>query len=157
MYIIFLLLWLAFAGEITMEIIVIGLIVAAAMFYFICRYMDYNLEKEKRGWCNALAGFHYIIVLIWEILKANISVMKLILSPKYEVEPTIVHFKTDLKSEISKVILANSITLTPGTITVSLENDEYVVHCLDKDFAEGMEDSIFVQLLRKIELRGVKK
>lgn len=157
MYVVFFVLWLIFAGEVTLEITCIGLVVAAAIFWFVCRFMDYNLEKERRGWMNFFFGLEYVFVLIWEILKANINVMKLILSPKYEVEPAIVRFRTDLKTNTSKVVLANSITLTPGTITVSLEEDEYVVHCLDKDFAEGMEDSLFVHLLKKIESKGERK
>ena len=58
---------------------------------------------------------------------------------------------TDLKSETAKVMLANSITLTPGTITVSLEDDTLLVHCLDKTLSEGMEDSEFVKMLEKLE------
>ncbi len=52
-------------------------------------------------------------------------------------KPALVRFKTDLKTKQARVVLANSITLTPGTITVTLEEDEYVVHCLDKELAEG--------------------
>ena len=48
-------------------------------------------------------------------------------------------------------MLANSITLTPGTITVSLEDDTLLVHCLDKTLSEGMEDSEFVKMLEKLE------
>ena len=48
-------------------------------------------------------------------------------------------------------LLANSITLTPGTITVSVEDDRFCVHCLDKELAEGMEDSVFVKLLEEME------
>ena len=66
-------------------------------------------------------------------------------------EPVIVHVHTDLKTEAARVILANSITLTPGTITVSLTEDVLLVHCLDKSLAAGMEDSVFVRLLKKLE------
>ena len=66
-------------------------------------------------------------------------------------EPVIVHVHTNLKTEIARVILANSITLTPGTITVSLTDDDLLVHCLDKSLAEGMEDSAFVKLLEEME------
>ena len=52
---------------------------------------------------------------------------------------------------MAKVVLANSITLTPGTITVSVENDSFCVHCLDRELAEGMEDSVFVELLLEME------
>ena len=92
-----------------------------------------------------------------EILKANIGVMQLILSPKMEVEPKLVRFRTDLKTDLARVILANSITLTPGTITVTLEGDEYLVHCLDKSMAEGMDDSIFVYLLHQLEEKEGEK
>ena len=74
-----------------------------------------------------------------------------ITTPRYQVEPQIVHFTSGLKSEFARVVLANSITLTPGTITVNLEGNEFYVHCLDKEFAEGMEQSIFVELLEKME------
>ena len=83
--------------------------------------------------------------------------MQLILSPKMEVEPKLVRFRTDLKTDLARVILANSITLTPGTITVTLEGDEYLVHCLDKSMAEGMDDSIFVRLLHQLEEKEGEK
>jgi multicomponent Na+:H+ antiporter subunit E len=90
-------------------------------------------------------------VLIVEILKANIVVFRMIYSSKYELEPAVVHFKSNLNSRFARVLLANSITLTPGTITVALDENEYTVHCLDKELAEGIDSSIFVQLLERIE------
>ena len=71
-------------------------------------------------------------------------------------EPVLVTFQTKIKSPFLRVLLANSITLTPGTITVSLEDDTYVVHALDKDFAEGIENSVFVRMLEKAERIGKK-
>jgi multicomponent Na+:H+ antiporter subunit E len=62
-----------------------------------------------------------------------------------------VYFDADLKSELAKVMLANSITLTPGTITVSVEDNHYCVHCLDRELGAGIENSVFVELLEKIE------
>ena len=73
------------------------------------------------------------------------------MSSKYDVEPAVVKFKSSLKSERARVALANSITLTPGTVTVRLQFDEFTVHCLDKSLAEGLNDSIFVKLLERIE------
>ena len=75
----------------------------------------------------------------------------MIYSAKYEPEPAIVHFKTNLRTTFARVLLANSITLTPGTITVSLEDDIYTVHCLDKELAKDIDSSIFVKLLERIE------
>ena len=95
----------------------------------------------------------YAFVLLWEIFKANVDVIKIIFSPKKaEIQPALVRFHTDLKSEASLVALANSITLTPGTYTVELENGEYVVQALDREkFGEGLEDSVFVKQLRRLE------
>jgi multicomponent Na+:H+ antiporter subunit E len=75
----------------------------------------------------------------------------MILTRKERMEPVLVHVHAKLKTETARVILANSITLTPGTITVSLTEDNLLVHCLDKSLAEGMEDSVFVRLLQKME------
>lgn len=151
MYLLFFLLWLIFNGAVTLEIIIFGLCVSAAMYWFICKFMGYNPKTELTIAKKFFMGVRYVVTLVWEIIKANFHVMGLILTSKYEIEPAIVHFKTDLKSDGAKVALANAITLTPGTITVTLEENEYCVHCLDKELAEGMEDSIFVQLLRKME------
>lgn len=93
----------------------------------------------------------YIFVLIKEIIKANFAVIKMIMSSRYELEPVVVRFRTDLKTAPARILLANSITLTPGTITVSLEENEYVVHCLDKELAKGINNSLFVTLLKRLE------
>ena len=90
-------------------------------------------------------------VLIREIVKANFAVIPMILSEREEIEPTLVSFRTDLKTPSARAFLANAITLTPGTITVHLEEDSYVVHCLDESLADGMDDSVFVKLLSEME------
>ncbi len=151
MFLLFFLVWIIFNGNITVEIVILGLAVAAAVFAFICRFMDYSLEKEKLFYQKSILFFCYAGVLIAEIVKANLAVVHLVMTSKEAVEPVIVTFRTSLKTETARVILANSITLTPGTITISLEDDELTVHCLDKSLAEGMEDSVFVKMLEKME------
>lgn len=151
MLLLFFLAWIVFNGRLTVEIALFGAAVSAAMLAFICNFMDYSLRKEKRFYCRIPAFVQYLYYLIREILTANLAVAKMILTRKEVMEPVIVHVHTDLKSETARVILANSITLTPGTITVSLTGNELLVHCLDKSLSEGMEDSVFVRLLRKME------
>lgn len=157
MLFLFFLLWIIFNGRVTLEIVLFGVGVSALMFFFICRYMGFSIRKELRVYSNLFFALRYALTLVLEIIKANFCVMKLIISSKYEVEPVLVKFRTDLKQDTSRVALANSITLTPGTITITLEEDEYLIHCLDKDMAEGMEDSIFVKQLRELENRREKK
>ncbi len=151
MYLLFFLLWIVFNGKLTLEIALFGICISAFMYFFICKFMGYNPKTELRIAKNFFRGIHYGFVLVCEICKANFQVMHLILSSKLEVEPTMVYFKTKLTKESSRVALANSITLTPGTITVTLEEDSYCVHCLDKELAQGMDSSIFVSLLTKME------
>ena len=151
MLLLFFLVWVIFNGRLTLEIALFGTAVSGAVFAFICRFMDYSLEKERRFYKLLPGFFQYLYYLVKEITLANIAVSRLILTRKETMEPVLVHVHTDLKSETARVILANSITLTPGTITVSLTGDKLLVHCLDKSLSEGMEDSVFVRLLRKME------
>lgn len=151
MYILFFILWIIFNGRITLEIILFGIAISAVMYLFICKFMDYSIKKDIIILKKSGLLIEYVFILIWEIIKANVATIRMIISSKYVIEPVIVHFKTSLKTKTARVILANSITLTPVTITISLEGDELVVHCLDKDFSEGMSNSIFVKLLKKIE------
>ena len=123
----------------------------SVVFAFICKFMDYSLKKETVFYKTLFRFLGYVIVLVKEIIKANFSVVQIVLSRTEISEPILVKFRTTLQSELARVILANSITLTPGTITVSLEGDELTVHCLDKTLADGMEDSIFVKMLEKME------
>ena len=125
MLLLFFLTWVVFNGRLNLEIALFGIAVAGAVFAFVCQFMDYSLEKELRFYKRMPAFAQYVYYLLKEIVAANLAV--------------------------TRMILANSITLTPGTITVSLTEDNLLVHCLDKSLAEGMEDSVFVRLLQKME------
>ena len=75
---------------------------------------------------------------------------------KKKQEPVLIFYQTKLKTKTARVVLANSITLTPGTITVSCEEDQYIIHCLNANMFEGAEDGIFVRLLTKMEDKALK-
>ena len=151
MLLFFFFIWIVFNGKITVEITLFGIVIAALIFAFVCKFKDYSLQKEVLLYKRSFYYLQYAWILLTEIVKANLSVIHMILTNKEIMEPVIVKFRTNLQSETARVILANSITLTPGTITVSLEDGEYTVHCLDNSLAEGMDDSIFVKMLEKIE------
>lgn len=151
MFLIFFLSWIIFNGQVTTEILIFGVVIATAVFWFVCKFMDYSLKKELKLYRNIGFFIWYAIVLLKEIIKANLDIIPRIYTVEEDMEPVIVKFRTNLKSELARVILANSITLTPGTITVALEEDEYTVHCLDASLAEGLDSSVFVKLLEKFE------
>ena len=154
MLLLFFLAWVIFNGNLTVEIAAFGVVIALGMFAFICKFMDYSIQKELHFYKLIPAFFQYSFLLVKEIVQANLIVSRMILSRKEIVEPVLVHVHTNLKTETARVILANSITLTPGTITVSMTDEDLLVHCLDKSLAEGMEDSAFVRLLEKMEKEG---
>ncbi len=151
MYIIFLLLWIMLNGQLNLEIVCFGVIIAGVLYAFVCRFLDYSPKKDLLLMRKLPYILAYILILIWEIIKANMDAIRLSLSVRNEVDPVIVRFRTDLKSRAARVALANSITLTPGTITVALEEDELIVHALDETLIEGIDESIFVRMLRKME------
>lgn len=151
MYVIFFLLWIILNGRITTEIVIFGLVISAAVYWFICKFMDFSPKRELGYLKKGGYLLQYLYHLIKEIVIANFATMKLICSAGRVVEPVLVEFHTNFKSDTSRFLLANSITLTPGTITVTIEGDKFIVHCLDKTLAEGIESSVFVKLLEKIE------
>ena len=151
MLLLFFLIWVVFNGRLTLEIALFGIAVAGAVFAFICRFMDYSLQKERSFYKRLPLFLQYLFCLVKDIIVSNITVSHMILTRKETMEPVLVHVHADLKTETARVMLANSITLTPGTITVAMTEDDLLVHCLDKSLSEGMEDSTFVRLLQKLE------
>lgn len=151
MYILYFFLWVIFNGAFTLEICLFGLVIAALVFWFTCRFMDYSIAKERLMLRKAFQMLCYVFVLVKEIIKANFAVIHLILSEEEEIEPVLVHFSADMKTTTGKAFLANAITLTPGTITVTLEDSRYLVHCLDESLAVGMDQSVFVEMLKRME------
>ena len=152
MIILLFILWIVFNGKCTLEIAIVGLIVSFAVTIFTKKFFVKEQRSTKHIIKESFMTVGYIIVLIIEILKANLAVLTIMLSKKIEIEPCFCYFTTDLKDPIHRILLANSITLTPGTITVELsDKGVYKVHCLDKSFAPGMDDSVFVKMLKKME------
>lgn len=151
MFLLFWVLWVVFNGKLDLEVAILGVVISLAVFAFMCKFGDYSIKREKKLIKNSFRLLRYVRNLVFEVAKANFAVMRLILSEKEEVEPALVNFKSELKSPVTQALLANAITLTPGTITVLLEHDTYTVHCLDKDFSEGINESVFVEILTEID------
>ena len=153
MSLVYFLLWIIFNGRITIEIVIAGAFISIMLDVFVRKILRLNLTVSNLLRTAKILPdiILYIIVLLIEIIRANFSIIKLVLAPQIEVEPCLVKFKTPLRTEAARVALANSITLTPGTITVSLEGDELLVHALNRDFAQGLNGGVFVKLLGRME------
>ncbi len=81
----------------------------------------------------------YVPWLAWEIAKANADVVRRILHPSLPISPTLIRVRASQRSEIGQVVYANSITLTPGTVSVDVEDGSITVHALSRDAADGVE------------------
>ncbi len=151
MFLLYFALWVIFNGNFTLEICIFGIVIAAAIFAFSCKFMDYSIAKEIHVYKKYFLFIRYVFLLVKEIVKANRSVIHMILTQEEEIRPQLVTFHSDLKTSVGKALLANAITLTPGTITVTLEDSQYMVHCLDENLAEGLTGSEFEEYIRRIE------
>lgn len=76
--------------------------------------------------------------LLKEVIKSSLEVARVVLSPSLPIQPEMVEFATAEKSESGKVILGNSITLSPGTVTIDVDDDRLLVHCLTAESAAGL-------------------
>ncbi len=97
----------------------------------------------------------YIFVFVWECIKANIDVAYRVIHPLMPIKPGIVKVKTNLKSDIAKTWLANSITMTPGTLSVDIDGEYLYVHWMyvRDESLEGATEKIvgrFEKLLMRI-------
>ena len=77
--------------------------------------------------------------LLWEIAKANWDVARIILKPSLPIKPRLMRIRASQKTDLAKVIYANSITLTPGTITLDVRDDKFLVHALSDEAAADLD------------------
>ena len=131
--------WLIIASRIDWFEVIIGFIVSS----FIVIY-NYDLVFERKDATritlrSIVALFVLFFVLIYEIFKANLQVAKVVLNPKLPINPHFVKIKQPLKKDLNRALYGNSITLTPGTLTVGIDEDWIIVHALTKDAAKELE------------------
>ncbi|MGI6680928.1 MAG: Na+/H+ antiporter subunit E [Bdellovibrionota bacterium] len=140
-FILFFLIWLALNGKFDALHMSLGLFSS-----FIVAYASRDLLRSNYSFTQNIKTlirlFFYVPWLIFQIIKSNINVSLIILSKDIEknISPVIFTYKTKLKNDLAKLIFANSITLPPGTVTISLLDDKLVIHALQKEGAlEGIE------------------
>lgn len=152
MYLLIFGLWLALNGAVTWEILIIGAAITAALGFFMYALFGYTPKKDLRYLRRVPLFLAYLAVLLCEMIRANLRVIRCILFKKVRLRQSLVIFQTDLKTRFGRFVLANSITLTPGTITVRVEGSRFTVHCLDRDMIAGIHDGTLMKLLRKMEV-----
>ena len=143
--------WVLLMGAWTTEIAVVGLVVSGLVYAFSCAFMGYSPKKEWSIAKRLGRIVRYFVYLVGEIFKSAWAVIKLVWSPKLVAEPKLTSFRTRLKTDAGKVVLANSITMTPGTITVDIRGDKFLIHCLDAEFDMGQEGFEMEERVMQVE------
>jgi len=139
--------WILLAGTDQQEIMfgaIISLILTVIFFSKANIFSEFNLNHKA-----IIYSFIYIFVFAWELIKSTLDVAYRVIHPKIPINPGIVKVKTKLKSKLGRVILANSITLTPGTLTVETNGEDYYIHWINIT-SENIEDST-TQIVSKFE------
>ncbi len=128
-WLLLMLVWYAFTSSLAPAEIITGLIVTAIISaYNFTSFTHYGFRLFHPRRLLLILQFSWVFTIA--LIKANFQVAKIVLSPSLPVNPGIVKFKTSLKSDFAKMVLANTITLTPGTLTVDLVEDEFYIHWL---------------------------
>ena len=139
-------LWILLSGHLEREFLALGVVSAVGAVAFTAWVFHGSHEgafsplPRNAGWrAGTLVRFiAYIPWLLWQIITSNLHVVRLVLHPRMPIEPSLVRFETTLTSEPAQVLLAQSITLTPGTVTVDAANGSFLVHCISRVSREGI-------------------
>ncbi|MDP7242780.1 MAG: Na+/H+ antiporter subunit E [Rhodospirillales bacterium] len=129
-------LWLLLSGHTALLLLGLGLVSVLAVVLIAWR-MDL-VDPEGHPIHLIWRAIPYWAWLLIEIFKANIDVARAIVRPRMPIRPTVLRLKAGQKSDLGRVIYANSITLTPGTVTLAVEGETIEVHALTPGAAEGL-------------------
>ena len=131
------LVWLLLSGHLEPLMLGLGLVSVLLTVFLVKRMTLIDHESYPLHLSSKIPG--YLVFIMQEIVKANIDVIKRIMTFKRtSISPQLFEVPTSLKSDLGQVIYANSITLTPGTVSVELEKDKILVHALTKEAADEL-------------------
>ncbi|QNO13627.1 Na+/H+ antiporter subunit E [Alkalicella caledoniensis] len=133
--------WIIASETIDVQHVVAGVIVAYLIELFNRDFLnDFHFFGRQSFVEKITVLTSVLFILIKDMIIANIQVAMIVLSPKMPISPGIVTFKTNLKSPLARTLLANSITLTPGTLTIDVDEDIFVVHYLTEENSQDVQN-----------------
>jgi len=144
------LLWLVLSGHYTVLLVGLGLFSVSLVVYLATR-MDVVDHEGHPIHLRLLPTLHYWGWLLKEIILANIDVCRRILAPGMPISPTIIEVRSTQHTVVGRVIYANSITLTPGTVSMSVDADIILVHALSVEGAASLKRGEMDQRITAME------
>lgn len=142
------LVWLALTSSFDLASVTTGAIVSAVLAYF----FSGRLAIWQTLAVSPSRLYHFALytgAFFRELVRANIDVMRYVYAPRMQIQSGILHAKTRLRSPIGRLALANSVTLTPGSLVLDLKGDALVVHCLD--LADADHEQVAQAIVRPVE------
>ena len=140
-FLILLVTWTLFSGQLDWFHLTLGVISAGFVTWISGDLLfddrESNLTTRLKQGCRMAS---YLLWLLWQVVLSNIHLVRLAFGNQKDIQPSIVCFQTALKSDFEKFMLANSITLTPGTITIKIDGDRFCVHAISEKTALSLTD-----------------
>lgn len=128
-FLVYLLFWIGLNLSVRKDVLLVGVIVSLIITLISAKSKILNDIKITPK--SLIAFTSWLIIFFIELIKSNVDVMIRVLSPNVKINPAIVEVKTSLKTKLGRLALANSITLTPGTLTTDIINDKLYIHWID--------------------------
>ena len=138
------LIWYIFSGYNTIFLLTCGVLSSISIVYFLKKVKIFNNFKV-----SVLHFICYIFYVVLEIFKSSYDVVKIILFND-NIKSILVELDVEKNTDIQNLIYTNSITITPGTIFVDFDNNKIIVHCLNKNFANSLQDNVMINKIRKL-------
>lgn len=143
--------WFLLAPYFDFYNITIGIIFAFGLSYMWQDVIFKPGKKTNFSIMQLLIFAYYLLHLLINIVYANIQVAKIVLNPKLPISPGMLTIRTILEKDLSRVFYSNSITLTPGTVTVDAEDDKLIVHTFTREDAYDVSDWYMERLMKTLE------
>ncbi|MGQ9474506.1 MAG: Na+/H+ antiporter subunit E [Actinomycetota bacterium] len=137
LFVLLLAFWVALTASLALHELVLGALCAAFVGALTVSLLGRALDPRITPAVLLRLPF-FMVRLVWEIIKANLDVARIILDPRLPIDPRIVEYRTYLPGDLPRTVFSDSITLTPGTVTVELRDDVLNVHCLCPYHEEGL-------------------
>ena len=146
--------WLLLSGHFDPLFIVFGVLTCTAAVWVCARMGVVDRESLPVHLVGRAAG--YVPWLAWEVFKSNLRVARIILAPRPRLDPSIVHFRASQRTDLGRFIYANSITLTPGTVTTGVAGDDLEVHAIVQSEIDGSEENDMNRRVAALEGEGAR-
>lgn len=142
--------WLLLSGHYVALLLALGVLSILIVVFFL-RRMD-RVDDEPSTLRPGLKFLRYIGWLLWQVVLSNIALIRRVWDPELPIQPTWKKLDTEVSTPLQKTLYANSITLTPGTLTTDVGDDHFMIHCLSTEELEGLRQG---EMERRIKDIGI--